>query len=688
MRMPLSWVVVLGGLLPPAVLPAADIPPQFDVVVYGGTSGGITAAIQTRRMGKTVVLIEPRRFLGGLTTSGLGATDSGNKAVIGGMSREFYQRVKRAYDDPARWTREDCAKYSGYRPNDDAMWTFEPHVAEEIYAQMLQEAKVPVLLGVGLESVSKRQGRIVSITTTDGKVIGGRQFIDATYEGDLLAAAGVSYTVGREANSTYGETLNGVQTARAKSHQFVKPVDPYVRPGDPSNGLLPGVNASPGEDGQADHRVQAYNYRLCFTDVRENQIPFEKPEGYDPLQYELLLRNFEAGDLRVPLSIHMMPNRKTDNNNNFAVSSDWIGMNYGYPAGTPEERAKFERDLETYTRGLMWTLANHPRVPEEVRSQVGRWGWAKDEWAANNHWPYWPYVREARRMIGVAVHTELDCTRQRPCPDPVGMGSYNMDSHNCQRHVDATGHVRNEGDIQVSPRGPYLISYRNIVPKPEDCTNLLVPVCLSSSHIAYGSIRMEPVFMILGQSAATAACLAIDAGIPVQSVDYAALRKQLDADGQVVTIPVGSTSAAGVDPKTLPGIVVDDAQAKTTGDWSESNSIGGFVGAGYVHDGNAGQGNKSIRFELPIAASGEYEVRLAYTPNANRATNVPVLIEREGARDEARVNQRKSPPIDRRFVSIGTYRFTAAGPNAVTVSNAGADGYVVADAVQLVPVPP
>lgn len=675
-----------AGSIRPLV--AADPPAgRYDVVIYGGTSAGIAAAVQTRRMGRSVVLIEPRAFLGGMSTSGLGWTDTGDKRVIGGLSREFYQAVKRKYDDSRRWVYERPEEYRPYRPADDALWAFEPHVASEIFAEWLAAAEVPVLRQRELKAVAKEGARITGLLLSDGSVVTGGRFIDATYEGDLLAMAGVSFTVGRESNAAYGETLNGVQKARAISHQFLRPVDPFRVPGDPASGLLEGINTMPGEDGQGDHRVQAYNYRLCLTDVAENLLPFEQPDGYDEAQYELLLRNFEAGDLRLPLSIILVPNRKTDVNNNHAVSTDWIGMNYDYPTAHAADRAEFERRLKRYTQGLMWTLAHHERVPAEIRDKVSRWGWAKDEWADHDHWPYWPYVREARRMVSDYVHTELDCRRLRDCPDPVGMGSYNMDSHNCQRYVDEHGHVRNEGDIQVSPRGPYLISYRALVPRRGECTNLLVPVCLSCSHIAYGSIRMEPVFMILAQSAATAACLSLDGDQDVQDVDYAVLRARLDADRQVLAYPAGAVSpaVAGVDPRSLPGVVVDDDAALKTGDWIESDSIGGFIGRGYLHDGHELQGQKSIQFTATLPQTGLYDVRLSYTANPNRATSVAVTVHTPEGEQTISVNQRRAPPIDGRFVSLGRFRFSAETPARVTVSNAGADGYVIADAVQFLP---
>jgi len=521
---------------------AASAAVEADLIVYGGTSAGIAAAVQSARMGKSVVLISPTQRLGGLTTGGLGATDSGNKAVIGGFAREFYRRLKKHYDQPAAWTLVNRDKYANYRAADDAMWMFEPHVAEEVLETMLREANVNVVREQRLVrtegGVTKDGKRIVAIRTDpSGHEYRGKMFIDATYEGDLMAAAGVSYTVGRESNAAYGETCNGVQKAKnVKNHRFLVPVDPYKTPGDPASGLVAGVHGDPpGEDGEGDHRVQAYCFRMCMSNVPENRTPFPKPEGYDEARYELLLRNFEAGDLRIPFHALMMPNGKTDTNNSGAFSTDNIGMNYDYPEASYERRAEIVREHEAYQKGLMWTLANHPRVPEEVRQHMAQWGLAKDEFTDNGNWPTELYVREARRMVSDYVVTEHDARLARKCEDPVGMGSYNMDSHNVQRYVDADGHAANEGDVQVPPSGPYAISYRAIVPRRGEAENLLVPVCLSASHIAYGSIRMEPVFFILGQSAATAACQAIDANIPVQDVPYDKLRERLLADGQVLS---------------------------------------------------------------------------------------------------------------------------------------------------------
>ncbi len=520
---------------------SAEEAPVYDVVVYGGTSAGVAAAIQAQRMGKTVILVSPDIHLGGLTAGGLGWTDSGRKETIGGFARTFYQRIKAHYDRPEAWIYQQPDAYSRYRPEDDAMWVFEPHVAEQTFEAMINEADVPVHRDRWLDrdgGVEKNGARLRSITMLSGETYRGRMFIDATYEGDLMAAAGVTYTVGREANSVYGETLNGVQKTNAVSHQFQYDVSPYVVPGDPASGLLPRIHdADPGQDGTADHRVQAYTFRLCLTTAPENQIPFPKPEMYDPMQYELLARYLDQGWRQVFNKFDPAPNHKTDTNNHGAFSTDNIGMNYDYPEASYERRRAIIKEHEAYQKGLMWFLANDPRVPEDVRAEMNRWGLAKDEFIDNDHWPHQIYVREARRMVSDFVTTERYLRRLDPTPRPIGMGSYNMDSHNVQRYVDARGFARNEGDIQINPGGPYPISYGTIVPRASEAVNLLVPVAVSSSHIAYGSIRMEPVFMVLGQSAATAAALALDDDIAVQEVDYDALRERLLADGQVLQLP-------------------------------------------------------------------------------------------------------------------------------------------------------
>jgi hypothetical protein len=521
----------------------------YDIVIYGGTSAGIIAAVQAKRMGKSVVVVAPEKHLGGLSAGGLGFTDTGDKSVIGGLSREFYQRVWSHYDRPEAWKWQKREEYGNKGQGTSAMdsvlrtmWIFEPHVAEKVFEAFVTEYKIPVHRNEWLNratGVSKHAGRIVTLTTLSGRTYTGRMFIDATYEGDLMAAAGVKYHVGRESRAQYGEQWNGVQTGVLHHrHHFgvlKRPISPYVTPDDRQSGLLPRISsAPPGEFGQADNRIQAYCYRMCLTDHPENRIPFEQPEGYDPRQYELLLRVFGAGWRETFQKFDAIPNRKTDTNNHGPFSTDNIGMNYDYPDASYERRRAILQEHERYQRGWLYFIANDPRVPAEVREEMRKWGLAKDEFTDNAGWPHQIYVRESRRMLGMFVMTENELLKTRPTPNPVGMGSYTIDSHNVQRYVTPEGAVQNEGDIGVSTNGPYSIAYGALAPRRGQADNLLVPVCVSSSHIAFGSIRMEPVFMVLGQSAATAAALAIDGGVAVQDVPYPQLRVRLLKDGQIL----------------------------------------------------------------------------------------------------------------------------------------------------------
>ena len=680
---------ILMAALPQARLAASD-ETSADVVVYGGTSAGVAAAVQVVRLGHSVILVEPSSHIGGLTSGGLGFTDSGDKRVIGGVAREFYQRIRRHYDQSSAWVHEKSSDYPRYRPREDAMWTFEPKVAETVFHQMLKEANVKVLMRERLNrgtGVRIAEGRVVSITMESGKIFSGKQFIDTTYEGDLMAAAGVKYTVGREANSAYGETLNGNQVkANVHNHRFLKNVDPWLTPGDPSSGLVAEVeNAGSGEDGTGDHRVQAYCFRMCMSKALNNRVPFPKPDEYDEKRYELLFRNFEAGDLRVPISPDMMPNGKTDTNNNCAFSTDYLGGNYRYSEASYEERESIVRDHEDYQKGLMWTLANHPRVPEVVRQYMTQWGLPADEFVDNGNWPHQLYIREARRMVSDYVVTERDCRRTRVAEDSVGLGSYNMDSHNVRRYITADGFVQNEGDVQISPGGAYLISYKSVIPARGQVSNLSVPVCLSSSHIAYGSIRMEPVFMILGQSTATAAVQAIRANTALQDLPYAALREQLINDGQVLDLPPGLKRQELITKASLKGLVLDDSDAKLSGPWTSSTSSIKYVGTGYLHDGDMEKGQKSLRWELIAVATGEHELRLAYSSHSNRASNVPVAVSVNGSVSDLIINQKKQPSHGGLFCSLGTYNLRTDDKIVVTVSNKDTDGYVVVDALQLLP---
>jgi hypothetical protein len=685
----------------PQNTPAAQaVPPpdaSYDVVVYGGTSAGVIAAVQAKKMGRSAVIVCPDRHLGGLSSGGLGWTDTGNKAVIGGLAREFYHRVWKHYQSPDAWkwqTREEYGNKGQGTPAIDGqqrtMWIFEPHVAERVFEDYVAEYEIPVHRDQWLDraqGVTMADGRIRAIRMLSGQTYRGQVFLDATYEGDLMAAVGVDYHVGRESTSTYDEKWNGVQTGvlHHRHHFGVldQQIDPYIVPGDPSSGVLARISPEPpGEYGAGDNRVQAYCFRMCLTDDPRNRVPFAEPEGYDPQQYELLLRIFAAGWRETFAKYDPIPNHKTDTNNHGPFSTDNIGANYEYPDADYERRREIIREHETYQQGLLYFVANDPRVPEDVRAAMSQWGLARDEFVDNGHWPHQIYVREARRMIGRYVMTENELLKRRPTPESIGMGSYTIDSHNVQRYITPEGYVQNEGDIGVGTNGPYEIAFGSIQPRRDQCQNLLVPVCVSSSHIAFGSIRMEPVFMILGQSAATTAVLAIEAGLAVQDVDYADLRERLLQDGQVLEYQGSVRGGGGVAPASLKGTVVDDSQAMLSGEWSSSTSMGKWVGSSYQHDGGSRDGQSVARFEAQLPQPGVYQVRLAYSANPNRATNVAVVVHHAGGQQTVAVNQKETPAIDGLFVSLGEFEFRNDTPAAVEISNRDADGHVIADAVQ------
>jgi hypothetical protein len=513
---------------------------RVDLCVYGGTAAGVVAAVAAAQQGLSAVIVNPGNHLGGMTSGGLGWTDFGRKQAVGGMSLAFYQRVGKHYGK-------------------EAEWNFEPHVAEAVFDAMVKEAGVAVHHRQFLDAVKMEGKRIAEVRMLGGLRVNAKTFVDATYEGDLLAKAGVTYTVGREANSQYGETLNGIQVDR--KHQFGVRVDPYVKEGDPKSGLLPMIDAEDRTTmiGKGDHRVQAYNFRMCMTDDPALKIDWPAPDGYDPATYELATRWFRGDKdkyneqlwdqphnivgIPVPVKFDVFPNKtpgghhKTDTNNHGPVSSDYIGQNWDWPEAGYEQREAIFQAHVRWQMGLYYHMANCNAIPERYRKAYAHWGLPKDEFKDTGHWPHQLYVREARRMVSDAVVTELDCKAQRKADDAVGLGSYNMDSHNCSRFVtqrDGQAWVLNDGDVQVPPTDPYGISYKCLVPRRGECENLIVPVCFSASHIAYGSARMEPVFMVLGQSSALAATIAIRRNVAMQDVPYAELRTALLDAGQVL----------------------------------------------------------------------------------------------------------------------------------------------------------
>lgn len=524
--------------------------PDYDIIVYGGTSAGVIAAYSADKEGKKVLLIEPGKHLGGLTSSGLGSTDIGNKHAVTGLARDFYRRLGNHY-------------------NKLESWYFEPHVAEKVFLDYINESDIEVLYNQRLNNVNVKRKRIRSLNLekssdpgSDLTNVSAYYFIDCSYEGDLMAMAGVSYTVGRESNETYGETYNGVQLR--KYHQFPDGIDPYIVPGDPSSGLCWGIQDREKEpDGTGDSLVQAYNYRLCLSKDTANQIAFTPPENYDPSHFELLkrvLKYKEDNNIQHHLSDYMivsgMPNQKTDINNRGAMSTDAIGMNWDYPEAGYAEREKIAKEVEDYTKGFVYFLSHDNAVPDHIKENISQYGWAADEFRDNDYFPHQMYVREARRMVSDYVMTEHNCTGDSTVDDGIGLAAYTMDSHNCQRIV-VNGMVKNEGNVEVGDFPPYEISYRSLVPRYSECVNLSVPVCLSASHIAFGSIRMEPVFMVLGQVCGYASTMALDKKTAIQDIKVNDLVNRLQADPYQDGTP--------------PDIVIDNSDSKyleISGEWS------------------------------------------------------------------------------------------------------------------------
>lgn len=515
-------------------------PTDYDVVIYGGTSAGVIAAAQVKKMGKTVVLIEPGNHLGGMMSNGLGWVDIKTPQAIGGLSAKYFNSLWKYYQRDSSWIWEKKHPIKGqlvsHHSTSPFMWVLEPHVGEKIFKAIIGQYKIPVVRNELLNrtnGVSMDQGRIVGISMESGLKLTGKMFIDATYEGDLMAAANVSYVIGREDNSLYSETFNGVQHNVPSSKKSTR-IDCYLTKGSPESGLLPRIYPDTGEEnGTRDNGVQSYNYRMCLTNVPENRILIEKPIGYNEADYEIVFRTLESA--LAPKSMFkfdLIPNRKTDSNNMGLVSTDYVGMSWNYPEADYESRKKIAFAHESWQRGLIWTLQNHPRVPEAVQATYAGWGLPKDEFIDNNHWPYSLYVRESRRLVAPFVITEHVALGNIAVRDSIGLASYDMDSHAIKYVANASGFLEAEGGLFKNIPKPYQISYQSITPDRNECENLLIPVCLSASHSVYGSVRMEPTFMVLGQSAATAACLSIDTGEAIQDLSYELLRKQLLIDGQ------------------------------------------------------------------------------------------------------------------------------------------------------------
>ncbi len=638
-----------------------DSPITTDICIYGGNAAGVIAAYTAVKMNKKVLLIEPGFRLGGLTTGGLGYTDIGNKYAINGLSLDVYRRIGKHY-----------GKFE--------QWIFEPGVAETVMKQYIAEAGVEVIYGYQVEKVDKRNGKLTGITVqkADGssQQVNAAMFIDCSYEGDLMARAGVSYTVGREANSQYQETYNGVQVL--EGHQFPDGIDPYKTPGDPTSGLVWGVSdAKLSERGNGDKMVQAYNFRICLSNKPENRVTIERPDNYDSTRYELLLRYLQKkvpGDLWGFLKFDRMPNNKTDINNNGPISTDMIGFNHNYPEADYATRKKIQQQHVDYTKGLLYFIGHDQRMPEHLRNQMLQWGYPKDEYTENGNWSPQMYVREARRMVGAYVMTQHNCEGREVANDAVGLAAYTMDSHNCQRLV-VNGMVKNEGNVEIGGFGPYPISYRSLIPKKGECDNLLVPVCLSATHIAYGSIRMEPVFMVLGQSAAIDAALALDNGNNVHNVDV----KKLQAVLKNNPLMNGKTPEVLVDND-------DKASVKTTGDWQVLKK--GAYGSSMFVDSSKGAVPKSIQFSPALTKAGAYQVYIYIPKMKDISSKIPVTISTAAGVKNLVIKPAEvivEGQTSGEWVSLGIHQFGKDKKSFVEITNANADGYLPADAILFIP---
>ncbi len=636
---------------------------EYDVCVYGGTSAGVIAAYAVAKQGKKVLLVEPGQRLGGMSSGGLGQTDIGNKQVVKGLALDFYRRVG------AHYGRLES-------------WIFEPSVAENIFKDYIARGNVEVLYNHRLVGVQKQGATIKSIFLENVKgeplaEIFAKQFIDCTYEGDLMARAGVTYVVGREDNKVYGEDHNGVQMQHL--HQFVDNVDPYVEKGNPASGLLWGISdAALAPTGSGDNMVQAYNYRICLTSDKDNMLPIEKPANYDPARYELLLRIIEAQknyNLNGYFIISPMPNNKTDINNRGAFSTDMIGMNHDYPEASYERRAEIIQAHKDYTLGLLWFMGNDERVPKQLRDQMLALGLPKDEYVEYGHWTPQLYIREARRMVGEYVATQANCDNIAKVDDGVGMAAYTMDSHNCQRVVivkDGKAMVKNEGNVEISGGLPYDVSYRCLTPKREECDNLLVPVCLSASHIAYGSIRMEPVFMLLGQSAAKAACLAIDGGVKVQEVDVKEIQRMYEEDPLLDGTPAD--------------IVVDDSSLNAPAAWTRIERNNGFGRSYLVLDPTSEE--QTLRYPFEVKTDGKYEIYTYFIRRGESSKRTELVVSDGTAQKGVVINADEIQILGQtsgEWVSLGEYDLQSGKPGYVEFTNKGTvTGQICADAVLLV----
>lgn len=662
---------------------------EADVIVYGATPGGFCAAIAAAREGAVVVLLEPTAHVGGVNTGGLSFSDSNQtvRSTLLGLFEEWHRRI--AADYAARGVKlpYDVAV------KDNSVWTYEPHVAARVTGAMLKEAGVTVLTKQTLEGVEKEGARIIGLRTSGGTHV-AKVFIDATYEGDLMARAGVVWHIGRESRDEYGESFAGRQYPKEK----------LAINGFDANGLpLPFITSlRPGDDQAGEETVMVYSFRLCLTKNPANRVPFPEPKAYDPARFELVRRYFQKyPDAPLPWDLYPLPGDKFDANNGIGkmFSMGMVGEANGWCASDPAGRERLWEKHKQYTLEFYKFLTTDEAVPAKIRATMAELGLCRDEFPETGHWSPQLYVREGRRMDGRLMLTQKDVLAEPQKDDPIAVSSFPIDSHDCRRLALPDG-VINEGTI-FPVRMPgrrhgyaYHIPYRSITPSAAECANLLVPVALSATHVAYSSVRVEPTWMAIGQSAGVAAALAAKADVTVQALDYAALRARLLAQNVALELPklpplpakdARPSGPVSLDPKSLPGLILDDAQAELSGDWERSANFKPYVGTSYLHDGQRSDGKSRAVFRFKVPADGDFELRMAYSAHETRTTRLPVTIAGGGAEHRFTVDQTRPLPSGQAFREVGRVRLSQGVDYALTVTNADTRGFVILDAFQLLP---
>lgn len=657
---------------------------EADVIVYGSTPGGFCAAIAAAREGASVVLLEPTAHVGGVNTGGLSFSDSNQtlRSTVLGLFDEWHSRIE------ADYVKRDVALPYKVSVKDHTHWTYEPSVAMRITLAMLDEAKVKVHTKRVLKSVTKDGARITKLQTSDGD-FSAKVFVDASYEGDLLAAAGVSWTIGREGRAEFGESLAG--------KRYPKPLMP-ISGRDAAGKLLPFITTDDaGPEAEGDKNVMIYSFRLCVTKDPANRVPFPAPANYDPAKFEVMRRFCATGKVVPMWDLYPLPGGKFDANNGIhkQFSMGLIGACNGWSEADEAGRAKIWEAHKQYTLELYHFFTTDPSVPEALRKEHAKYGLCRDEFAAYGHFSPQLYVREGRRMKGQYVVSQKDIQTTPQKDDAIAISSFPIDSHDCQRVATKEG-VINEGTIipvlqKGYKHGPaFHIPYRSLLPAAAECENLLVPVALSCTHVAICSIRVEPTWMIIGQSAGIAAALSAKQNVAVQKLPYPLLRERLLAQKQVLEIPelapvtTETQGPVGIDPKSLPGIILDDTQAELEGEWKHSSGFKPYINSGYVHDDKRGDGQSTATFGFQVPRSGNYDLRIAYSAHETRAKSVPILIESGGEKITLTFDQTQPRSAGNAFRSAGVIQLSAGGETKIIISNTGTDGFVILDALQLI----